>query len=272
VIARPPRWAGQPVADVAGGHSHGTHGLYLHGHSPLHELAPECKIAAAVASVFAIVATPREQWWAFAAHALVLLVVIRVATIPTRLVARRLVFEVPFVAFAFFLPFIGQGDRVDLGVLSLSRDGLWAAWNILAKGSLGVSVSVVLASTTTMAELLRGLERLRVPRPLVLIASFMVRYLDVIAGQMQRMKVARLSRGYDPRWIWQSKAWATSAGTMFIRSYERGERVHLAMLSRGYGGTMPDLFETRTDAGQWRRALSWPLVHALVTTAAWVAR
>ena len=53
------------------------------------------------------------------------------------------------------------------------------------------------------------------------------------------MGVARQSRGYDPRWLWQARAVASSAGTLFVRSFERGERVHLAMVSRGYAGAMP---------------------------------
>jgi cobalt/nickel transport system permease protein len=69
----------------------------------------------------------------------------------------------------------------------------------------------------------------------------MARYLDVIAAEAARMRVARLSRAHDPRWIWEARAVATSTGTLFVRSYERGERVHLAMLSRGYSGAMPDL-------------------------------
>ncbi|MGE0879643.1 MAG: cobalt ECF transporter T component CbiQ [Acidimicrobiia bacterium] len=257
---------------MAGSHGQGVHGLYMHGHSVVHRLAPECKIAAALLTVFAIVATPRESWWAFAVHAVILLSIATVATIPLTALLKRLVFELPFVAFAFFLPFIGRGDRVQVWFLSLSHDGLWAAWNILAKGTLGVVVSVILASTTTMAELIRGLERLHIPQPIVLIAGFMVRYLDVITGQVQRMKVARLSRGYDPRWIWQAGAWAASAGTLFIRSYERGERVHLAMLSRGYTGTIPTMFEESTSASQWTTALSVPFLIVIVTTSAWIIR
>ena len=90
-----------------------------------------------------------------------------------------------------------------------------------------------------MSELLVGLERLRVPRVFVAITGSMMRYAEVITGEMRRMKIARQSRGYEPRWMWQSKAVASSAGALFVRSYERGERVHLAMLARGFTGTMP---------------------------------
>ena len=126
----------------------------------------------------------------------------------------------------------------------MSVSGLWAAWNILIKATLGLMATIVVSSTTPMADLLRGLERLHLPHAFTSIAGFMIRYLDVIAAEAQRMRVARDSRAYDPRWIWQAKAFGASAGALFIRSYERGERVYLAMLSRGYTGRLPE-----TDAG-----------------------
>jgi cobalt/nickel transport system permease protein len=54
------------------------------------------------------------------------------------------------------------------------------------------------------------------------------------------MLVAMRSRGYEPRSPRHWPALARSMGALFIRSYERGERVHLAMLSRGYQGKLPE--------------------------------
>ena len=90
--------------------------------------------------------------------------------------------------------------------------------------------------------MLRGLEAMRVPRLFVLIAAFMYRYLFVIADEAGRMRAALAARGYRPRHVLQAgrarAAWPTA---MFLRTYARGERVYLAMLARGYRGTMPQL-------------------------------
>jgi cobalt/nickel transport system permease protein len=102
-----------------------------------------------------------------------------------------------------------------------------------------VLASPTLAATTEPQALLAGLERLRLPQQLVQIMAFMVRYLDVVTGEMQRMRIARESRGFTARDPRHWPVLARSAGALFIRSYERGERVHLAMLSRGYTGRMP---------------------------------
>lgn len=248
------------------------HALYFHGHSAVHGLAPEAKLLAQLAFVLIVVATPREAFWAFAVDAGIVLVVASLAAIPVRYLLRRLVFEVPFVAFAFLLPFFGQGEHVDVLGLSLSVEGLWGAWNILAKATIGLLASVVVASTTTMAEFLTGFDRLRVPRAFTSIASFMVRYMDVIADEMRRMRIARLSRGYDARWLWQAKAIGQTAGALFIRSYERGERVYLAMVSRGYTGQMPELDEPRATARTWFLAMIPVAAAAVVCVLAWMGR
>ena len=177
-----------------------------------------------------------------------------VGQIPVTFVLRRLVIELPFVAFALLLPVVGQGEHVEVLGMSLSVAGLWGMWNILVKGTLGVATTVIMAATTPVPDLLHGLERLRLPKVFVAICGFMIRYADVIGGELHRMRVARVSRGHDPRWIWQAKAAAASAGTLFIRSYERGERVYLAMVSRGYDGHDADDRRTtrRPRTSGWR--------------------
>lgn len=255
-----------------GGLHAGTDSLVVHRHSLVHRLPPECKIAAALAFVFAVVATPREQFWAFGVHLATVVAVAGVAGVRPALLVRRARIELPFVAFAVFLPILGTDPRVDVAGLSLSRPGLWAAWAIVAKGTLGVLTSIVLAATTPIADLLRGLARLRVPAVLVAIAGFMVRYLGVIVGESQRMQIARLSRADNPRWLWQARGVATSAGSLFIRSFERGERVRLAMLARGFDGTMPDLDDRSTVWPDWLAAAVVPAIATTVALLAWGAQ
>ena len=233
---------------MSGGHAHALH---LHGHSPLHRLAPEVKLAALLGGLLAIVLTPRDQFWAFALYGLVVVALLGIGEIPTGFYLRRVVVEAPFVAFAVFLPFLGSDPTMAVGPLDLSIEGSWAAWNILVKATLGVSMSVLLVATTEIPDILRGMERLRVPRLMTAIAGFMIRYLDVIASELQRARVAMIARGHDPRWFWQARPLATSAGATFVRAFERGERIHAAMLARGFTGTMPSLSPERALVTRW---------------------
>lgn len=114
------------------------------------------------------------------------------------------------------------------------------AWNITAKGMLGTMASVTLAATTEIPDLVGGLERLRVPRVITSIIGFMARYLETVVDDLARMRIAMRSRGYHPRWLGAVGALGRSVGALFIRTFERGERVYLAMVSRGYRGGMPD--------------------------------
>lgn len=228
---------------MSGGHD-STLTLHHAGDSAVHRLPAHTKIVAAFAFVFAVVATPREAVWAFALDGAVILGLLVAMRLPPAVVLRRLRIEIPLLGFALLLPVFG--------------DGWWAAWNIAAKATLGVLAAIVLSASTPPAELVAGLERIHVPHLLVAIAGFMVRYLDVIVADASRTRIARLSRADDPRWIWQARGVAASAGTLFVRSYERGERVHLAMLSRGYDGHMPVLHEHATVPREWMAAAVIP--------------
>lgn len=232
------------------GTSH-SHALYVHEHSLVHRLAPEAKIVGALGIVVSVAVTPREAIWAFGLYALVVAVLIAVARIPPVFVALRLSAVVPFVVFALFIPFIGTGETTEIWGVSVSIDGLWGTWNILAKAVLGATVSIVLTATTEISDIIRGMGVLRVPALFTSIAMFMVRYLELITDELGRMRVAMASRGYDPRWLAQARPIASSAGALFVRSYERGERVHAAMLSRGFTGVMPNLDHRRATNLEW---------------------
>jgi cobalt/nickel transport system permease protein len=246
-----------------------THKLYRHGHSPVHALPPHCKLAAVFAFVLVVVCTPREAMWAFGLYAVLLAAVAAVARIPAGFLLRRLLIEIPFVAFAVLMPFVVPGEQVHVLGLSVSVPGLWGAWNVLAKATLGVAASVILASTTELRSLLLGLQRLKLPPMLVQIASFMIRYGDVVTDEMRRMSIARRSRGFEAKGVRHWGVLGKSAGALFIRSYERGERVHLAMVSRGYAGTMPVIDEVTASRAQWTYAAALPLSALAVCLLGW---
>ncbi|GAA2168919.1 cobalt ECF transporter T component CbiQ [Pedococcus bigeumensis] len=235
------------------GAGHGHH-LHFHGHSPVHHLPAHVKLLALVGFVLTVVLTPRTAFAAYAVYLLLVLVAQRASGVPFGYFAKRLVVEVPFVVFALLMPFVATGPRVAVGPLRLSEHGLVGAFALLAKGTLGVMASLVLATTTEPRHVVAGLERLRLPGQLVQIMGFMVRYLEVVTGEVARMKVARESRGFRATSVRAWPALASTAGALFIRSYERGERVHLAMLSRGYTGSLPVTRPATATAAQWRLA------------------
>jgi cobalt/nickel transport system permease protein len=215
------------------GAGHG-HRLHYHGHSVVHRAPAHLKLVALVGFMLVVVATPRQWYPVFGGYLVLLLAVVAVSRVPFGYLAKRMVVELPFLVFAALMPFVATGSKVEVLGMSLSEPGLVAAWGLVAKGTIGVLASLTLAATTEPAHVLEGLRRLRMPTLIVEIMGFMIRYLDVVTADLGRMLTAMRSRGVDPRSPRHWPALARTLGALFVRSYERGERVHLAMLSRGY--------------------------------------
>ena len=224
---------------MSAGHHRSHHGLYLDQGSPVHALPAAAKVAGLVLFVVSVASTPRRAVAALVANAVVVVAVVLLARLPLRTVLVRTAAVLPFVAFAFVLPLVATGKRTEVLGVSVAADGLWASWNILAKAFLGATAGLVLTATTRVPDLLAGLGRLRVPAVVVAIVAFMLRYLELVVDEVGRMRRAMVARAYAPRWIWEARPAASSVGTLFVRTYERGERVHQAMVARGFTGVMP---------------------------------
>jgi cobalt/nickel transport system permease protein len=250
------------------GSGHSDH-LHVDGTSTLHRLPTHAKLVGLVSFVLAVVSVPASSPWVLGGL-LVLSTAILVSTGVGRAhLVPRLALGLPVVVFAGVLPFVASGPERALGPFTVSSTGLAAAWTVAAKGLSGVLAAVAFAVTTRPTDLLAALQRLRAPDLVVLVLSFMVRYLGVVTDELSRMRVARESRAFQGRGV---RAWpvlAASSGALFVRSYERGERVHLAMLSRGFAGRLPSVSSLTATPGEWGLALA-PAAAAL--TASVVAR
>lgn len=205
-------------------------------------------------------ATPISNWLAYLGFFALILTAIKLAQLPFKTVALRSLIEIPFVLFAFLMPFFGTGATIKVLGITLYENGILAGLGIIAKGTLGILTAILLSSTTTAREILRGLERLKVPTLIIQIATFMLRYTNVVNDEMERMRIARASRGFEATGVKHWKILGQSAGALFIRSYERGERVHLAMVSRGYQGLMPQIEAQSTTRQDLLLGFSLPVL------------
>lgn len=205
--------------------------FYVHRHSPIHSLAPHAKILAILGLLVIVVATPIQNYIAFIAYFSLVIALVLIAKLPIWQSLKRTTIEIPFIFFAILMPFVSP-DKEAAKIAAIS---------IIAKATIGTLLAIILSGTTPAREILRGFETLKMPALIIQIASFMLRYLNVINDEMERMTVARASRGFEPKGIRDWKFLAAAAGALFIRSYERGERVHLSMISRGYDGKLPSV-------------------------------
>jgi cobalt/nickel transport system permease protein len=231
--------------------------------SPIHRLDPRAKLVGLASITFVAVSTPLGAWPVYAACAAALIAIAVLARVPARTIWSRARVVLPLVLFvALFLPFVRRGEKLDLGPISVSKDGLETFATVSAKAILGTLSAVILGATTSFPDVLHALERLKAPKLLILIAAFMYRYLFTIIDEVQRMRAALAARGYAPKHALQAQAIGRVATALFLRTYERAERVHLAMLARGWRQNMPRLDTlafTRTDT-LFLAALATPLL------------
>ena len=237
-----------------------THqGLLIPADTPVHRLAPQCKVAASVLFVLVVACTPAGVYRPYLWDLLVLTAVAALARLPPLIMTRRLLVEVPFLLFVVALPVLGGPPRLTMLGIALSVPGLHAAATIALKATFGLLATSILAATTSLPDIITGLERLRVPRVFTAVAAFMVRYLEVLAAELARMRTAALCRGAHPRWLWQVREVTAGLGALIARSFQRGERVYLAMASRGYTGTLPAaLAGAAAPRRAWAGALAVP--------------
>jgi cobalt/nickel transport system permease protein len=220
---------------------------YQAGRSLVHRLDPRVKVTAAVFLILLFNLTPGGAWPAYLLMFSLVAALALVAEVSPWFVLRRSVIVLPFALAAVTLLFTTPGQplwELPLVGWTVSQPGLTRFLGILFKSSLSVQVAIVLAVTTHSTELLWALGALRVPKLLVAIISFMYRYLFVLADEAFRMQRARQARSAVPAGEsggggslpWRAQVTGWMVGQLFLRSYERSERVYQAMAARGYQG------------------------------------
>ena len=218
-----------------------SHHLSLHGKSHLHNLSPQSKIFFTLLIVISIAFSKIMNPFQIFSHALIVFLFFRLSKIPVKTYLKRLTIDIPFILFALFLPFLSSGnDDTVLTFLSINvyRTGILEMFAILFKATAGVSMGIILTATTTNIEIIYGLQKLKLPSILIAIMSFAIRYIDVFIDEFKRVKISMRSRGYLEKGIKTLFPMAYASGAMLIRGYERGERVYLSMISRGFTGVV----------------------------------
>lgn len=167
---------------------------------------------------------------------------------PIRVFLRSLV-ALPFILIALPTVFTKPGDSlfdVSLGLFTLTGtvEGLEFFTSVLIKSWVSVTAAVVLTSTTPALRLLAALRALKIPEILVVVVMLMYRYLFVLVDEAQRMLRSRAARsagvgkGSGGSVVWRARSAGGMAGSLFIRTMDRTERIYMAMLARGYDGTI----------------------------------
>ncbi len=160
--------------------------------------------------------------------------------IDTRLLLKRLLVVNVFVVLLWLIiPFSTPGPALFThGPFTLTSTGLLLCLVITLKCNAIVMFNISLLSTSTIFALAHALDHLKVPSVLVQLFFFSWRYLHVLEEEYMRIKRAAVLRGFRPGTnLFTYRTYANILGTLFVRSYDRGQRVYWAMVCRGFDGT-----------------------------------
>lgn len=193
----------------------------------LQGIPSKTKVLAALSLVVLFVSTPPALTGFFAFYYILMFSLVLASKVPLNVVLRRFLVVSPFILLA-------STSLLIAGDFSPQAIKFYAI--VLSKSVLSVSVLILLTATTEFRQLLKGLKWLGTPKPIVMTLSFLYRYLFLLSDEIMRIKRARKARTINESKLSSILQAGTIVGELFIRSYERSERVYSAMVSRGFTG------------------------------------
>jgi len=255
---------------------------YQFSQSRVHALDPRVKVLITVLFILSNAILPDGSWPAFALAWLLLLIANDQSGLGLGFTFKRSAVALPFALVAISAIFSPHGSPLaiwDLGFITLVPTDLGLArfLSILVRSWLSVQAAILLVGTTQFPDLLHALEHLRLPRTLTTIIAFLFRYLFVLTNEVFRILRAREARSAGLPGVkgggslsWRIKTTGSMAGQLFLRSYERSDRIYQAMISRGYTGHIRTLNPHHLRRADWLTFLFSILLLLIVQFVGWV--
>ena len=241
--------------------------LYQHHYSVLHRMDARVKVIFTLAFILSLNFIPAGAWPAYILFFTMTLSAVQLSRLGVGFVWTRALLAVPFMLSALPLIFTGPPPLLPITFfgklqINLSSIGILRFISIALKSWMSVQAAILLAATTRFPDMLAALKQLKIPRLFVAIIGLMWRYLLVIVEEVTRMLRARSSRSATKpgsrrsagTLLWRGRVTGGMAGSLFLRSLERSDRVYAAMLSRGYNGE-PPVFNSASLSIQDRKTL-----------------
>lgn len=206
-----------------------------------HSLTPPARVLCVLLLLLAIALTPNGHWGTWAVYGIGIVWVLWLSRISVTVLLKRLVVESAFVSVILLgTVFRPEGEVLwQWGLLQVTTVGVLILGSVTTKAFLSLLLLNLLTLTTVVPDLLQALLVLKVPPLLVAILASMYRYLEVLIAEFAAMKRAALSRNLMGHRRWQRLVLGNMIGSLFIRTVDRGDRIHQAMIARGYQGLTP---------------------------------
>ena len=221
---------------------------YHEKESFLHRLDPRVKAVVTVIFIVSNALLPDAAWFAFVFAWVFLLACNLLSKLGLGYTLKRSIVALPFALIAITVLFSIPGKPLTdfhffMWDFTITDAGFLRFVSILIRSWLSVQMAILLVAVTRFPDLIHAFEHLRVPSVLTTIIAFLYRYLFVLTDEVFRLLRARESRSAAAAGsrsgggvVWRAKVAGNMAGQLFLRSYERSDRIYNAMVARGYAG------------------------------------
>lgn len=203
--------------------------------TPVHRLDPRAKILTTLCFIVCVVSFDHYQISALMPFVIYPVVLMAVGDLPCGYILRKIILVIPFALLVgLFNPIFDRHVLMQIGSLDI-----WGGWisciSILVRAILTVSAAIILVAITGFPAICEALEKLKMPQAFAVQLLFLYRYIFVLTDEGVRTARARQLRSFGKRGL-SIRHFGSLVGHLLLRTWERAERIHMAMLARGFAG------------------------------------
>ena len=212
------------------------------GDTALHRLDPRAKVLVTLAFIVTIVSFDKYAVTALVPLFLFPVVMVSLGNLPSRYIIKKIAILCPVALVAgMFNPFFDREVLLHIGAIGIT--GGWVSFaSIVVRAILTVGAAIILVGVTGFPAICQALERLGAPRVFAVQLLFLYRYLFVLTEEGARVSRARELRSFGEKGLGLG-SFGPLVGHLLLRTWRRAERIHVAMLARGFIGE----FHTRRE-------------------------
>lgn len=233
--------------------------LLATGESTIHRLDARAKVIVTLVFIVSVVSYDKYEVTALFPFFIYPAVMMALSNLPVGYIAGKIVFVLPFaLAVAIFNPLFDRQIMIQLGPFGVAGGWISCA-SIVVRSILTIGAAIILVGLTGFTGICRALEQLGMPQVFAVQLLFLHRYIFVLTEEGGRASRARELRSFGNKGLGLA-SYTSLISHLLLRTWQRAERIHMAMLARGFTGE----FHTGQSKRFGGREISFVIVWAAI--------
>jgi cobalt/nickel transport system permease protein len=246
--------------------------LLANGTTSLHRLDSRAKVLVTGIFIVTVVSFSRYDLAALLPFFIFPAAMIAIGRLPALFIMKKIALLCPFVLIiGIFNPLFDREIIVHLGFFGIS--GGWISFiSIVVRSLLTVGAAMILVGVTGFTAICQALERMGLPRAFAVQLLFLYRYIFVLAEEGRRSSMARQMRSFGKKGLGLA-SFSSLIGHLLLRTWQRAERIHMAMIARGFTGQFHARGRSHFGKAELGFVLGWSALFILLrlqNVAQWV--